>query len=516
MKILRFDEANLDFDELSKPSPDHTKLRGDVLIQKLKDHDDLSFRPRNGEPKNMPVENGEEVADEISSDDEYDKDKASLYLKRGRYYNPVFQGEDGDTYRLNDIEKTSDFGSSSGSSLGTRGTRDAECLQCIFLALRQNIGRELSESDVDIIDSKNGQIKKQYLRYVRLPGDFNLDQNKLEEYLYDKGWLGSFIKIANAMYDDAPVFTKDKETYEKVLKPDRKYIFFHIAKNSGIIETIAKKYRDLRPTGNRIPLSKWSPADLWAINESKYKTIIPLIESCNTFSRFNAVINGLFTSNDLRGISLKKVSDSEENITIVINRLTPIPKYKFHGTIISNNPFSNIGIRIVAKRISEYLEDGFEIIGIRTYGGSTICDVSGEVEGESARHGKVGLVKINHFINLINEEYDFKEGQIPLIPIKNDIEMSDTLIKKEITRLNDKLKGIGSEVTGTRNRNFSSRSGLISKYQALKFGEFLYDYSRQPLTDKQSVSDRLLENILHYAMAIKNDEFDCPKYVRIL
>ena len=516
MKILRFDEANLNFDELSKLSPDKTNVRGDILIQKLADHEDLSFRPRNGEPKNMPVSNGEEIVDGISVDGEYNRDKATTFLRRGTRYKPVFKGEDGDIYNLNDIEKTKDFGSSGGSSLGSKGTSDAECLQCIFLAVRQELKREISESDVDIIDSSTGQIKSEYLKYVRLPEKFIINQSSLEEYLYDKDWINTLIKIANAMYDDTPVFTKEKETYEKVLKSDRNYLFFHNSKNSGIIETLARKYRELKPIGSKIPLSKWSPADLWAISENNYKNIIPLIEECTTFSKFNSVVNELFTSNDLRGISLKKVSDNNERITIVINRLTPVPKYKFNNVIISDNPFSNIGIRVTAKRSSDYLDSGLEKIGFRSFGGSTICDISGEVEGESARHGKVGLLKVNHFIGLINKEFTFDDGEIPEIPIKNSITMNDTILRREIERLNEKVKIHGAEVSRTRTRIFSSRSGLVSKYQSLMIADFLYEYSLQPLTDKQSVSDMLLENILHYAMSIKNDEFDCPKYVRIL
>jgi hypothetical protein len=94
MRVLKFNEANLDLKELDKTSKSGG-LRGDVLVSKIKDHDDISFKP-NGKPNSItPVSNAEEIIPEITDDNgKYDSEKAKQFFKSGTRYDKVIQGED--------------------------------------------------------------------------------------------------------------------------------------------------------------------------------------------------------------------------------------------------------------------------------------------------------------------------------------------------------------------------------------------------------------------------------------
>ena len=104
--------------------------------------------------------NADEIVPNITDGaGKYDPDAAKDFFKSGTRYSKVIQTDD-ERYQLNDIEKTSDFGSSGGSSLGTKETRNVECIQCLFLALRQTKGEvSITESSVSELFDEEGNIK---------------------------------------------------------------------------------------------------------------------------------------------------------------------------------------------------------------------------------------------------------------------------------------------------------------------------------------------------------------------
>ena len=94
MKILKFNEANIDLKELEKTSKSGG-LRGDVLVTKLKDREDISFKP-NGKPdKIKQVINVDEIVPNITDDSgKYDPDAAKDFFKSGTRYSKVIQTDD--------------------------------------------------------------------------------------------------------------------------------------------------------------------------------------------------------------------------------------------------------------------------------------------------------------------------------------------------------------------------------------------------------------------------------------
>jgi hypothetical protein len=147
----------------------------------------------------------------------------------------------------------------------------------------------------------------------------------------------------------------------------------------------------------------------------------------------NSLIDTLFDNKTLRGISLKKLKSIERtsDVKLVLNKVTPVPNYTFDRVITSTNPLGSIGIKIIANRISSIeTENGSEIMDVRSFSGpDNLSDVSGEVVGDSARHGKVGLQRINTIIRNINPEI--------VIPTKNELySKTDSVLKSDINQMN--------------------------------------------------------------------------------
>lgn len=518
MKILRFDESNLNLQELGKPSKEPGKLRGDTLISKIRDEEELTFIPPNSTPVRMTVQNADEIIDRISDEDgNYDSDKSKAFFMRGARYQSVIKGSDDLDYRLNDIEKTSDFGSSAGRGLGTHETRNVECLQCLFFALRQELGRTITEADIRDLYERDGKISSRFTEHIRIPVDID---TAMSQYAEDPTWTNTFITVANAMWESTPIYTRDKTVFERSLDKKKKYIFFQIGYNGGITQTIVNKYRTLDRAG--IPIAKWTPADVWAVNIERESEIITNISSARNFRVLNRIVNSEFSTNDLRGISLKKVSDVKD-ITIIINKITPTPTYKFNNCHLSQNPFSSKGCKISAKRNSNITtsniegikSEAIETIDIRSFSGpAVLSDISGEVLGETARHGKVGLLRINRIIENINSRYG---TDVEKIPAKDDIRQEARFLQREIQQLQSWLEEYGSDISS---RQGQDRTGtipsLVSKYQSMMLCFRLQEWSEYQIDDETTVSDRIIEDMFHYAMAIRNEEFVCPKYIRMI
>ena len=83
MKILKFNETNIDLKELEKTSKSGG-LRGDLLVTKLKDQEDISFKPKGKPGKIKQVTNADEIVPNITDGaGKYDPDAAKDFFKSG-------------------------------------------------------------------------------------------------------------------------------------------------------------------------------------------------------------------------------------------------------------------------------------------------------------------------------------------------------------------------------------------------------------------------------------------------
>jgi hypothetical protein len=493
-------ETNLNLKVLDKPSRDN-RLRGDVLVDKLKQNDTL-FVNKDGEEKQITALNNDDIIDNITNrSGKYDPKSAEEFFKQSNRYLDVIDGEDingdDDDYKLNDLEKTAEFGSSPGSSLGTTKTRIVESIQCMYLSLRQ-------EKEVTLLRNSfyNEIISQQTTGRVRIP--IEITQDVLDSFFSD--WWITWIKTANSLYSVRNIPSVGR--VDSILNPRTIYKLYHVGFRSGLISVINRKYKQFEPSLN---ISKWCPADIWAVNLEREERIARTINTSNSIVELNQKIDNLFDKKLLVGISLKKLTSTDEVPDIIINKETPIPTYKFDSIKLSKDPFTSIGLMVISRRFSEAYGQGLEQLKIGSSSGpDEIGNINFEVIGKTARHGKIALSRINEILHNLNVEEIETASELSNV--------SDRELTRRIKELNELIINEYGSNESDRTQTTRSRVRMISKYQSLLFAKLLYDYEDEPSDeiDGYSISDVIVQKILYFAMSISNDRFVCPKYARFI
>ena len=504
-KINQLVEANLTIQDLDKRGRDG--LRGDVLIKKIKDFDPVVISKPGEAPKDVVIVNGEdEILPEITIDGtgRYDSDGGNDYFKTGNRYSDVIEGDDEEYYKLNDIQKTAEFGSSKGSSLGTTATREIESLQCLVLSYRQIKKRQVVDFDYHVLDVSTEIEFDKYLKNVDT--EANITKEVLRRYVPE--WGATFLKTSNALYDKRTKVVRYGEKSDYLLKKKLEYKFYQISSNNGVSLAIKEAFRRCEQSAN---ISKWNPADIWAVCKKSEQTIIEELNRCNNIKNLNHIVDMRFDSRELVGISLKKVTKWEE-ITMIINKVTMPPKYTFVGVVLSEDPLSTSSLRISVDRKNSFpFKDAIEYMTMRSFAGSKVQNISGEIAGKSARQGKISLTKINKIL----EKYNImdEEGYLEQVPTTKEIsKWSDSKLKMEVSIINRNII-TRYEKSSPMNRSFEvNRARLTSKYQSLYLAWILMDLddNRNPLVNN------IVEEMFHYAMSIKYDRERTPKYVRVI
>lgn len=514
MKVKRFNEVNLNIGELDRVIKSGG-TKGQKLVDRLKGDQNFTISQKNKPDRQVNFENPEEVVDNITSgDDNYDSTKAKNFLLRGKNYTKVFKGEDEVDYKLNDIKKDIYFGSSAGTSLGIDKTRIVESIQCLFLSLKQLYPmKNLISEDLELLFDGNGLIDSKIMRYVKIP--IEVDEEFLRNFFSEdkNNWMSTFLNTANNLFEkDLQLVNKTQRT---VFKRNKKYNFHQIGCDSELIRTISQAYERSDRVG--IPISKWTPSDVWACDHNLENRIINELRICKSVEELNNVINSKFLTSQLVGLSLKKIG-GVESIGLVINQLTPTPVYEFGGVVTSNSPFGSMGVKLIGKFKSDIIKSSSDTMYLRSFQGSDkVSNISGEVEGGYSRYGKIGL----EWINTILKKNGILEDD--LIPTKKqilqDASFTEEFLRAEIVRLNEKIP---NKAKGT-SKSISGMGSLISKYQSLRFGVLMNDISNDGTEDvdedggnDRPLADRITEDLFYYALSIKNYKFDCPMYVRII
>lgn len=496
-------ESNIKIDTLSSKSK-LGGIRGDVFVNKLKNNEPFEFDILKNKKKfSSKIINRKEILAEITNiDGKYNEIKAKSYFNKGIQYKKIIKAEDGELYKLNDIIKTTEFGSSGGTSLGTKGTLIVESFQCLFLAYRQKLNKQITEKRAnDIFDHFDDIIGD-----IKIPENVSLEEDTLDEF---KSWIPTFIKTSNVLYDGVKFQVKRNIYRDNILSGNYKYIFYQISHKEGLNKSIVSAYRRCEETKG-IPISKWTPSDVWAVAEEFESVITKEIDTCYDIVKLNQVIDKYFNLNQLVGISLKKVATTKEKVNIVINKETPTPTYRYSKCGTSNDPFKTISTKIIAYREQTIVTNlngtevvykgGHELLNIRNSSGSiNTSDINAEIVGKSARHGKCGLTQINMILRRYNiQDTITKHSSLKLI--------GEDSLKELIIALQPIVSGI--PYTEIVIKNKTSISNLISKYQSLKLCALLIQNT--------NVADNIVNDIFQYAMAIRNDKYTCPKYTRII
>jgi hypothetical protein len=516
------EEVELNLAELGKVR-DNEK-RGDVLVRKLKD--DPSFTTNNNkniEVDKMKDEEGNwvepsDVIDDITTDGEYDPDKAKKYFTKGTRYEPVFKDEDGGEFRLNQFKKTKEFGSAGAGRL----VKQFESVQCIFLAIKQVFPeRYLGSSNLirffnEFVNYPSNLV---HLPDVVMKEDemrgFKIDENLMNDFLQDPNWLETFFKIPNRLWTKTGNY----------IDTNRVYSIYHVgySGSDSPYTAIYNKYKELSKIEDftDINITKYCPADVYMISIIDKDKIITDINSTETINELNAVLNKYFDTKMLVPISLKKISG---NFKIITNSELgkELPDF-FIKSFMVGSDMRGISSKISTTSIWKHKNDKDVDIKDRNINfdssdTSKGQNIDGEVEGSSSRHGKVSFKAIKRIL-------DSK--------IETGAKIQKLQTYQELSLLNiDQLKSLVRSLISTINTLRKRAEGDLIKVQPITRGSDISSNEKKLISRIQSLqvvlaiiqlheishkdSHDAVTKILRYALSIQTDKFDTPRYLRVV
>lgn len=499
---------------LTIPELNKDEKRWKTLVHKLK-HDPFFLSETKGE---VMVLNTRELLEHLTIDGKHiNMDSAKNFLKPSNKYAPVFVTNKG-RYKLNEFRKTKEFGGGTGASLGTVYARIYETIQAMFFSLRQHLEREVDMNDLHILYETVVGLRGDDMSYFSSKSfsaiiDYYRSNKEIKEedlhYFEERGWIYTFIKIANEFYRE--------------LAQDKKYIFYQAYYDKGLAKTIHEAYKRCIKNVNEknnmhINVSRWNPSDIWAVRKDMEETVKNELDSVGSITELNVIMDSLFDKKMLVGISLKKILFGHD-IQLIINK-TLQTNFVYDYSATSIGPFDKLTVRVHSRSYSWLGKKRHEMLDARIYTGKEQSNMFLEIRGSSSKYGKASLTYVNSVLQSLG---------IRAIPRHSEIEMSNSKLRSEIIKLHQGIQGLRK--TGTLDGRFNiidTRSKLISKYQALLFVEILERYKKKPLKNgilsrmlflfskKNSITNHIVREIFYYAYSMGDESlFDNAKYFRI-
>ena len=561
-KIYGFDkffEKGLTLTDLTGSSVDGK--RGDTLVRKLKNKEKI--RLNNGElvdieqMKDPDIDGTWQDAD-IASDNmlddsgKFDIVKATDYLKntkkskaaRVNSYVKVFKDTDTDEeYTIGDFQKDRDFGS---TGAGVR-IREHESIQMMFLAKRiqenvdftapkmtkkivkDRITKQMKEVKIyeypeirDILESFKNQTNFKIGNTTLYPAPgFKLTDDMFNHYCDDQSWLSTFCNVPNKLCGQ-----KDQSN-NLVLSPNIKYTIFHVAYkgSESTLNVIFKKYKVLSK-GHAVDFSKYCPADIYVVDSNSVETLNKGIESCKDIFELNSFLNDSFRDRQIIPISLKRVGPSPNSATLIVNAEDnmELPTFKVSSFKLSKDMEKGIGSKIMTN--SEWINNGEKIerqrnLTMDSPNTGKNSNIDGEIDGVWARHGKVSFAWIKKFIEESTLYHNNVEDAGRIMEWQQLVGYSVDELRKILGDLQKDLIDLKSEMNISIDYDLAGREikgniekKLISKIQSLQIIKALAVIDKNDKSKKEV--DRIVSNMLLYALSIQNPGFSSPKYVRVI
>ena len=561
-KIYGFDkffEKGLTLTDLTGSSVDGK--RGDTLVRKLKNKEKI--RLNNGElvdieqMKDPDIDGTWQDAD-IASDNmlddsgKFDIVKATDYLKntkkskaaRVNSYVKVFKDTDTDEeYTIGDFQKDRDFGS---TGAGVR-IREHESIQMMFLAKRiqenvdfpapkmtkkmvkDRITKQMKEVKIyeypeirDILESFKNQTNFKIGNTTLYPAPgFKLTDDMFNHYCDDQSWLSTFCNVPNKLCGQ-----KDQSN-NLVLSPNIKYTIFHVAYkgSESTSNVIFKKYKVLSK-GHAVDFSKYCPADIYVVDSNSVETLNKGIESCKDIFELNSFLNDSFRDRQIIPISLKRVGPSPNSATLIVNAEDnmELPTFKVSSFKLSKDMEKGIGSKIMTN--SEWINNGEKIerqrnLTMDSPNTGKNSNIDGEIDGVWARHGKVSFAWIKKFIEESTLYHNNVEDAGRIMEWQQLVGYSVDELRKILGDLQKDLIDLKSEMNISIDYDLAGREikgniekKLISKIQSLQIIKALAVIDKNDKSKKEV--DRIVSNMLLYALSIQNPGFSSPKYVRVI
>ena len=512
-KYTKFlEEKELTLDELGKLKG--SELRGNVLVNKLKKHEPFTTLNNQSIEVQKMKDNGRWVSIEDAIENltdpngDYDIDKGKNYFTKSKRYLSVFKDEDGDEFKLNQLKKTKEFGSSGAGRL----TRELESIQAIFIAIKQSKPNEklLPSNILEFYDTWIAESNKLGRKLLYVP-DISLDRTELEKLIKDKNWAKTFCDIPNELWIE-----------DKHIDHRKTYVIYHMGyKADSPILTLQKLYNKFSKLEKftEINFAKWCPADVFMISTEIVDNISNIFNETKNIQELTTKCDELFDQGLFIPLSLKKIGKSK--ILIITNKEVDkdLPYFEINRFQINLGDFTGIGSKIHTTDYWKYRNKEMSTkkdrtLNIDSSNTSKKVNVDGEVEGSTSRHGKISLNAIKSIIKRITEQENIQSV--------SDIQDSKELKKLNIEQLEQEVINLNRELKGRpkvvrypieRGSNISGDEGrLISRIQSLQVVLALNEIYRI----KPEIANRAITSIMRYALSIQTDRFESPRYLRIL
>jgi len=585
-KIYGFDkffEKKLELTDLKSD-----KTRGNTLVDKLKDKDDLELE-RGGVVKidqmkdpdidGAWVDTAVGVKNIVDASGGFDDNKATNYFKnmkpkaertnkyRGNTYVPVLKDKDGNEYLLTDLKKNINFGS---TGAGLR-IREHESIQMIFIAMRLD---QSTDFPGPIKEEKGDKNKYYYPEMAQIlntfvgtasfkfgdisvepaPG-FKVTEEICDHYSGDQSWLSTFSNVPNKLANQ-----RDSKG-NLIFGSSRAYTIFHVSGKDGdsTPNVIFNRFKELSKGGvlksektpgthfSRLPnppespryikafnraskeeieFSKYCPADIYIVDTNSISDLNAGIRSCNDILELNTYLNDSFNDRQIIPVSLKRVGPSPNSANIIVNAEEgmELPVFDVKSFRVSADIEKGIGSKIMTK--SEWSHKGETIerernLTLDSPNTAKNSNIDGEIDGKWARHGKISLLWIKKFIEgsefyqKLEDRFDIKImdwselQKLKLDQLKEmlrDIQQDINNLKADV-KIEIKFDLAGKEIGGVERK-------LISKIQSLQVIRALAMIDKFDDDDKEV--DRIVSNMLLYALSIQNPGFSSPKYIRVI
>jgi len=552
----KFLEANLNLPELRDPKRG-MPARGNILVKKLKDHEDLQVGTKKVVVDKMAqfldtptglsaswVEPEEGVLQITQPSGAYDPNKANQYFKYKNTYRNVFKDENDFEFKLDQIFKTKDFGSK-----GPGGdTSNFESIQAIFIGIKV-------DDPLTVLKPEEEDIKRSYRKFlddggledVKLSPNIKIDYDTLEKYLSDKHWVSTFCDVPNKLWIKG-------DDIKKYIEPNIKYITYHTGykgMDSPYINLL-KKYKELSKSGNGglkrgtfsdIDYSKWCPADIYLVDEKlitasgkeEDPNINIEISKANTIYELVNIVDKFFIPKRFIPISLKKVKQGSEFKIITNGEIgANLPNFyitKFRINADSMGIGSKIQTHSEWEYMNEIVDEKDRVINFDSSDTSKSVNIDGEVEGSASKHGKISLNYISRSIVGVVKDNKQKLGSLNNLRLKSYVQIKSELSKRNPNQaLEDKIRDLSDEIIKLSKSN-STLNGLldvarltrgtdtdgninagISRYQSL---QVIYLIMKIYSIDVK-LGNLVITKIMRYALSIETEFFNTPMYLRVI
>jgi len=455
-RIQSLFEGMLDLDVVNNTLRGSSTLRGEVLVQAVKDG--TPIETNKGTVKLSWIDDVDRVAAEGGD--------YSTAFKSGRSFKKALVTDKGDELKLSDIKKSAMFGGGKGSGGGAEQTALMECAQCVYSAAIFG-GEKLSVGD-ELPSTEWGTYSV----------NFDVDRSLSEiEAAFDQSWIDSSIRIGNEM--------------KKNIKGT--YVFHRGSSFVGEINTIFKNLNKAEKPKPFADMNKWNPADIWAAKVGSSFDF----NRHSSLGEFTNELKELYDSGDLIGISLKKAET--DKVTVV-----PVKTTGFIRTPVTYGGFEKQDDKSFFNSKDYYVLLRKERMQLRTF--SAVSSWQGEVKGKSAAAGKIG--------GGVLEAIMIRNSTLTKFPYDNSTlkglatnpkpqfleELYDMFVKVEKSSMEKEafVKAASARKIG----RVSGADWRFSKYRGLFVVSYLEDNKRG---GTRSIASKITDNIAAYSMS-QSDE----------